>query len=117
MRVGVLDNEKQLRDDAQDLRFLLICRVSVAAGPGFEPGLTDPESGSVRLQLFPVVNTTAYLRRFLERSVAHCSPMFLPGWCTNWRSSTITDAKFLRTHLLLILAHRLYSDRYLLARR
>jgi hypothetical protein len=23
---------------------------SVAAGPGFEPGLTDPESGSVRLQ-------------------------------------------------------------------
>jgi hypothetical protein len=44
MRVGVLDNEKQLKDDAQDLRFLLICRVSVAAGEGFEPSLTDPES-------------------------------------------------------------------------
>jgi hypothetical protein len=30
-----------------------------AAGEGFEPSLTDPESGSVRLQPFLVVSETA----------------------------------------------------------
>ena len=30
-----------------------------AAGPGFEPGLTDPESGSIRSQLLLVVRKTA----------------------------------------------------------
>jgi hypothetical protein len=59
LRVGVLDNEKQLRDDAQYLRFLLICTVSIAAGEGFEPSLTDPELLSMDLPLFANVPETA----------------------------------------------------------
>jgi hypothetical protein len=47
-RVGVFDGEKQLTGDAQYPLFCFFAGISLAAGEGFEPGLTDPESGSVR---------------------------------------------------------------------
>ena len=53
--------------------FRLFAGISLAAGPGFEPGLTDPESGSVRSRLFLVVSQTPYLSRF---SLVKCFPMF-----------------------------------------
>jgi hypothetical protein len=37
-----------------------------AAGPGFEPGLTDPESLSIRSRLLLSVSRTAYLSRFVS---------------------------------------------------
>jgi hypothetical protein len=63
-----------------------------AAGEGFEPGLTDPESGSVRSRQLLAVSKTAYLRRFSERGVARCLPVFLVGWCTNWCSRKMQDS-------------------------
>jgi hypothetical protein len=51
-RVGVLDNEKQLKGDAHYLLFCFFAGVSLAAGEGFEPSLTDPELLSASLPLF-----------------------------------------------------------------
>jgi hypothetical protein len=63
-----------------------------AAGEGFEPSLTDPESLSIRSRLLLSVFRTAYLRRFSVRGVARCSPVFLMGWCTNWCSRKMQDS-------------------------
>jgi hypothetical protein len=87
LRVGVLEDEKQPRDDARYLRFFLFTGIFLAAGEGFEPSLTDPESGSVLSWLLLVVSSTAYQRRCAKQSVARCSPTFLVGWCTEWCSS------------------------------
>jgi hypothetical protein len=46
------------------LFFLLFAGTYLAAGEGFEPSLTDPESGSVWLQQLLAVNKTAYLSCF-----------------------------------------------------
>jgi hypothetical protein len=45
--------------------FCLFAGISLAAGEGFEPSLTDPESGSIRSRLLLVVSKTAYPSRFL----------------------------------------------------
>jgi hypothetical protein len=75
-----------------------------AAGEGFEPSLTDPESGSVRSRQLLVVSKTAYLRQFSVRGVARCSPMFQMGWCTNWCTSQSTEAVLIikAAHAMLI---------------
>jgi hypothetical protein len=44
----------------------------------------DFESSLVGLQLFLVVWKLAYLSKISPNRVAHCSPSFLAGWCTNW---------------------------------
>jgi hypothetical protein len=49
-----------------------------AAGPGFEPGLTDPESVSIHLWLFVAVQKTANLSQILRSYVSHYSPLFVP---------------------------------------
>ena len=59
-----------------------------AAGLGFEPRLTDPESGPARSQQLLDVNKAAYLSCFLLRSVSRCSAVFLAGWCIIWCRKT-----------------------------
>jgi hypothetical protein len=77
-RVGVLDDEKQLRGDAHYLHFCFFVGVSLAAGEGFEPSLTDPELISSRLPLFADASKTPYVSRILASHVSGRSPVFAP---------------------------------------
>jgi hypothetical protein len=43
-----------------------MCRILEAAGEGFEPSLTDPESLLIRSRLLLSVSRTAYLSRFVS---------------------------------------------------
>src|SRR5215207_10997249 len=49
-----------------------------AAGEGFEPGLTDPESVSIPSSLFTTVQKTALSSQVARAGVSGCSPMFAP---------------------------------------
>jgi hypothetical protein len=49
-----------------------------AAGLGFEPRLTDPESLSIHPWLFTSVQKTAYSGLILRSCVSHRSPMLTP---------------------------------------
>jgi hypothetical protein len=51
-RVGVFDDEKQLRGDVHYPLFCFFAGISLAAGEGFEPSLTDPELISLHSPLF-----------------------------------------------------------------
>jgi hypothetical protein len=53
-------------------------RVFGAAGPGFEPGLTDPELISLGSPLFAGTSKSAYLRLILKSHVSRRSPVFAP---------------------------------------
>ena len=49
-----------------------------AAGLGFEPRLTDPESVFIHPWLFAGVQKTAYLSQISGSRVSRCSPLFTP---------------------------------------
>jgi hypothetical protein len=49
-----------------------------AAGLGFEPRLTDPESVSIHPSLFTAVQKSAILGLILKARVSRCSQMFTP---------------------------------------
>src|ERR687890_174883 len=49
-----------------------------AAGLGFEPRLTDPESVSIYPWLFTAVQKTAFLSQIPISRVSRCSPSFTP---------------------------------------
>src|SRR4028118_1332120 len=50
----------------------------VAAGPGFEPGLSDSESVSIHPWLFTAVQKSAFSSQLPESRVSGCSPSFTP---------------------------------------
>jgi hypothetical protein len=62
-----------------------------AAGLGFEPRLTDPESVSIYPWLFTAVQKTAYLSEFSESRVSSCSPLFTPVTVKSLSEATATD--------------------------
>jgi hypothetical protein len=49
-----------------------------AAGLGFEPRLTDPESVSIHSWLFTAVQEMAFSSQILGTGVSRCSPLFTP---------------------------------------
>jgi hypothetical protein len=68
------------------LLFLCFAGTSLAAGLGFEPRLTDPESDLVCSRLFPEVQKYLQIDQMIMDDVAGCLVLFVTGWCTNWCS-------------------------------
>src|SRR5215208_6028483 len=67
------------RGSCSDSAFMLLIKeFEEAAGLGFEPRLTDPESVSIHSWLFTAVQKMAFLSQITGSRVSRCSPMFTP---------------------------------------
>src|SRR5215208_552879 len=67
------------RGSCSDSAFMLLIKgFEEAAGLGFEPRLTDPESVSILSWLFTAVQKSAFLSQIPESHVSRCSSLFAP---------------------------------------
>ena len=67
-----------------------------AAGEGFEPSLTDPESVSIHPWSFTAVQKPALSGQILRSRVSRCSPMFTPATVKSLSKAKAFDSASVR---------------------